>query len=136
MKKVFLVLHEYENADFGAEGKLIGVYTSTAKADEAIQRLVAKPGFADFPDNFLRYEFEIESDSESDAPDSGFVVQHQYEDDNAIEHATLIGVYASESEAESAVDQSRFQPEFEAYPDGFYIDRYPLDKDHWTSGFS
>lgn len=47
----------------------------------------------------------------------------------------LIGVYASYEKAADAMERAATLPGFRDYPDHFLIDRYPLDKDHWTSGF-
>lgn len=47
----------------------------------------------------------------------------------------LIGVYSSYDSAKAAMGRAATLPGFRDYPDHFLIDRYPLDKDHWTSGF-
>jgi len=44
-------------------------------------------------------------------------------------------VYSSTSNAESAVSRLKTLRGFNSYPDGFSIDKYPLDKDHWEDGF-
>ena len=63
-----------------------------------------------------------------------FVVQHihEFEDERDVK---LIGVYSSEDAAKGAVARLRLQPGFLDTPDGFYVDRYTIDKDHWIDGF-
>ena len=64
-----------------------------------------------------------------------FVLQHEYEVEGRDE-TKLVGVYSSRSAAEAAVARLVEQPGFSRYPDGFSIDAYSLDRDHWTEGFS
>ena len=64
-----------------------------------------------------------------------FVLQHEYEVDGRDE-TKLIGVYSSRAAAEAAVARLCGQPGFSRHPDGFSIDVYSLDQDHWTEGFS
>ncbi|WP_394834844.1 hypothetical protein LVJ94_50940 [Pendulispora rubella] len=63
-----------------------------------------------------------------------FIVQHAYERDDS-EEIKFIGVYSSRMKAEEAVLRLKEQPGFREYPDGFCIDRYEIDKDHWEEGF-
>jgi len=73
------------------------------------------------------------------AQDSVFVLEHtRYEDDNSdndIEDFKLIGVFTSLEQAKAAIAQLTTQPGFKDYPNGFYIDEYPLDQINWSSGF-
>lgn len=64
-----------------------------------------------------------------------FVLQHEYELDDHDE-TKLIGVYSSRSEADAAVRRLRTQPGFSDHPNGFSIDAYSLDQDHWQEGFA
>ena len=77
---------------------------------------------------------------------SVFVVHHVHELPGGVEDVKLIGVYRTLSAARAAVDRLATQPGFSKYPNtvergetgesqGFYIDEYGLDKDHWTEGF-
>jgi hypothetical protein len=63
-----------------------------------------------------------------------FVLMHAYEHDEC-EEMKFIGVYRSRTEAEATASRLRLQPGFRDYPDGFQIDRYPLDQDYWAEGF-
>ncbi len=78
--------------------------------------------------------------------DSVFVVQHLHTIDEDREDVKLIGVYQSRAIAVSAIERLREQPGFRdspeiidpmscIHPDGFYIDEYQVDQDHWTQGF-
>jgi hypothetical protein len=48
----------------------------------------------------------------------------------------LIGVYNTRKKAESAVTRAKLLPGFSEYPDYFLIDRYEVNRDHWTAGFT
>lgn len=47
----------------------------------------------------------------------------------------LIGVFASEKDAQNAIEQLKDKPGFKDYPNGFHIDAYPLGQINWSSGF-
>jgi hypothetical protein len=47
----------------------------------------------------------------------------------------LIGVYRSEAEAEAAIDRLKSKAGFVAAPEGFRINRYELNRDHWEDGY-
>ena len=64
-----------------------------------------------------------------------FVVQHLYEDSEDQEHVRMIGTYTTEDDARAAVERLRLRPGFCDYTDGFSVDRYELNADHWTEGF-
>ena len=64
--------------------------------------------------------------------DRAYLLQHE----NALnEDVKVIGLYSSEASAKGAVERLRAQPGFSDYPDGFSIDLYELDEDHWSEGF-
>jgi hypothetical protein len=67
--------------------------------------------------------------------DAAYVVQHIHIINDDEEDVKMIGVYSSEQLAQEAVARLSSQPGFCDVPDGFHIDRYELDKDHWTEGF-
>jgi len=66
---------------------------------------------------------------------SVFVVQHVHELPDGTEETKFIGVYSTMEQAEAAVARLRGQPGFWDVPDGFHVDRYELDIDHWTEGY-
>jgi len=78
--------------------------------------------------------------------DSVFVVQHCHTHPSGVEDLKMIGVYRSLEAATAAVARLRGQPGFSSHPnvivpgnnddeDGFYIDEYHLNEDHWKEGF-
>jgi hypothetical protein len=65
-----------------------------------------------------------------------YVLLHVHEFDDGREDLKLIGVYATQFNAEAAVARLSLQPGFRELPSGFHIGRYTLDKDHWGEGFA
>jgi hypothetical protein len=51
------------------------------------------------------------------------------------EDVKLLGVYSSEQKAEEAKTRSIELPGFRELPEGFHMDCYEVDQDHWTEGF-
>jgi hypothetical protein len=47
----------------------------------------------------------------------------------------VIGIYSSRALAEEAADRARALPGFLEEPDGFTIEQYEVDNDHWPRGF-
>jgi len=47
----------------------------------------------------------------------------------------VIGIYTSEELAEAAVERTRSLPGFADHPNGFRVERYDIDRDHWPRGF-
>jgi len=64
-----------------------------------------------------------------------FILHHVRIDAEHGDDAKLIGVYRSEPAAAEAISRLRGQPGFLDNPDGFHIEAYRLDEDHWTEGF-
>ena len=64
-----------------------------------------------------------------------FVLQHSHDLDGCDE-TKFIGVYRTRETADAAIARLRAQPGFRMHPDGFSIDGYDLDMDHWTEGFA
>lgn len=64
-----------------------------------------------------------------------FVLQHVYEETDGTDEVKFIGVYSRHELAEAAIARLRILPGFRQHPEGFHIDRYELDVDHWSSGF-
>ena len=66
---------------------------------------------------------------------SVFVLQHVRSSEDDVEDVKFIGVYSSRDKARAAIDRLVVAPGFSENPDGFAIDEYPLDQDHWVEGF-
>jgi hypothetical protein len=64
-----------------------------------------------------------------------FYLQHVHTFENGAEDVKSIGMYSSRAEAEQAIQRLSSQPGFKEIPEGFVIDSYTLDKDHWEEGY-
>jgi hypothetical protein len=64
-----------------------------------------------------------------------FVVQHVHEFEDGREDVQFIGVYSTAELAAEAVGRLRGQSGFRDTPQGFHVDRYRLDEDHWREGY-
>jgi hypothetical protein len=64
-----------------------------------------------------------------------YVVQHVHIINDDEEDVKMIGVYATKQLAQEAVERLCKQPGFCETTDGFHIDPYDINKDHWTEGF-
>lgn len=60
-----------------------------------------------------------------------YVTKEAEEDDNGL----LIGVYQTQSGAQSAVERLQTKPGFADFPEGFQIHARELDRDYWSEGF-
>ena len=61
-----------------------------------------------------------------------FVLLHSLPDTGRVK---VIGIYSSKELAEAAEERARLLPGFAEEPDGFTIERYEVDQDHWPRGF-
>jgi hypothetical protein len=64
-----------------------------------------------------------------------FLLWHVHEAEEGSEDSKLIGVYRTDKDARAAIERLRNQPGFRSFPEGFNIEKYELNKDHWTEGF-
>ncbi len=67
---------------------------------------------------------------------SVFVLQHVHSTVGDVEDVKFIGVYSSREKAQAAVMRLRQNPGFSGAPEGFHIDEYSLDRDHWVEGYA
>lgn len=65
-----------------------------------------------------------------------FLLQHVHNEDTGQEDVKIIGIYSTMEAANDAVARSKSLPGFKESSDGFHIDEYKLDVDHWTSGYT
>jgi hypothetical protein len=61
-----------------------------------------------------------------------FVLLHSLPETGRVK---VIGLYSSRVMAEEAMERARVLPGFAQEPEGFSIEQYELDKDHWPRGF-
>jgi hypothetical protein len=66
---------------------------------------------------------------------SVFVIQHIHTREDGAEDVKFIGVYSSREKADAAVTRLSRLPGFSDAPDGFHVDEYRIDQDHWAEGY-
>jgi hypothetical protein len=67
--------------------------------------------------------------------DSVCVLWHVHKTSGLSEDEKLIGVYKTRNDAQDAIARLRTKPGFQETQEGFQIDDYELNKDHWTEGY-
>ena len=61
-----------------------------------------------------------------------FVLLHSLPETGRVK---VVGIYSSRALAEAAEERTRLLPGFADEPDGFTIEQYEVDVDHWPRGF-
>jgi hypothetical protein len=64
-----------------------------------------------------------------------FILWHSHPTGAGEMNEKLIGVYATEEEASSAIERLKLRPGFCDYLEGFEIAPYEIGKDHWDEGY-
>jgi hypothetical protein len=64
-----------------------------------------------------------------------YLLSHDYETPTSLDNGILLGIYHSEADARKSKEELATQPGFDQFPNGFHIDRYQINEDHWTDGF-
>ncbi len=64
-----------------------------------------------------------------------WIVQHVHVQDDESEDVKFIGVYSSRAHADAAVARLSTQAGFRSQPQGFFVDPYEVDRDHWGDGY-
>jgi hypothetical protein len=64
-----------------------------------------------------------------------FVLQHEHARGDGVEDVKFIGVYSSRERADAAVARLGRLPGFSDAPEGFHVDEYRVDQDHWVEGY-
>jgi hypothetical protein len=64
-----------------------------------------------------------------------FLLWYEYGGSDYDDDSVLIGVYSSETNAAAARERLKDKPGFRERYEGFLIEPYELNKDHWTTGF-
>jgi hypothetical protein len=62
MNRFFVLEHIHEFEDGHEDLKVIGYYSTRAKAEAVLALVRSQPGFCDHPEGFAIYECEIDSD--------------------------------------------------------------------------
>lgn len=60
MNTVYVLQHSHPIANDAEDVKFIGVYSTRQKAQEAVMRMAALPGFVDAPDEFSIDEYQLD----------------------------------------------------------------------------
>jgi hypothetical protein len=63
-----------------------------------------------------------------------YLLWHAHDLDEGVD-VKLLGVYSSERKAKEARVRAKGLPGFQDRPEGFHIDCYAVDEDHWTEGY-
>ena len=66
--------------------------------------------------------------------ESVFLLWHVHGRDGKVEDL-LIGVYSTEADAKAAIERLKSKAGFVITPEGFRINRYELNRDHWEAGY-
>jgi hypothetical protein len=66
---------------------------------------------------------------------SVFLLWFVHAPDTDNEDELLIGVYSTEEDARAAIGRLKDKRGFVDAPDGFLIDPYEINRDHWEEGF-
>ena len=61
-----------------------------------------------------------------------FVLLHSLPESGKVK---VVGIYSTRALAEAAEERTRLLPGFADEPDGFTIEQYEVDRDHWPRGF-
>ncbi|CAN7142652.1 hypothetical protein LJR090_000074 [Bosea sp. LjRoot90] len=64
-----------------------------------------------------------------------YLLWHTHDLGDDEEDQKLIGIYATEADAELARQRAIVLPGFRDAPEGFIIDRYTVGRDHWEEGY-
>jgi hypothetical protein len=64
-----------------------------------------------------------------------YLMWHLHPTPSDDENAKFIGAYRTENDAKRAIERLRHQPGFRHFPENFHIEKYEINKDHWTEGF-
>lgn len=65
-----------------------------------------------------------------------FLVEHVHILEDEEEDVKIIGIYSTREAAQQAIERVRLKKGFRDAPEGFTIDLYWLDQDHWEDGFA
>lgn len=136
---------EPDKADEVQGAKLLGEYSSRAKAEAAIERRRHEDGFRDWPSGF-RIEIVPVDSGIATVPSAALMrlysVWHfriagdeQAETDDPAQAPIDLGTFSSEQNANAAIERFKNDARFRDFPEGFRIFSAPPDIDHWDGGF-
>lgn len=136
---VLMLKHSRKLDEDASSTILIGFYSSRKRVLDVIKKYRRVTGFCDYPDAFEVEEWEVDVDDYNevscDYKESIFYLSHEYYDGAMYDYLTDIGVYSSLEKAKNALRTYQKLPIFKEHSEGFVIDEYEINKDHWTEGF-
>lgn len=134
-----------DKSDERQSARLLGEYTSDAKAEVAISRHRDEDGFRDWPYGFRIEETPLDvgmAASSTERLTRTYDVRHfdigrddAGDTDDPTQSPTKLGAFSSKANATVAIERARPDPRFRNFPDGFVIFSARPDIDHWEGGF-
>ena len=134
-----------DKEDARQDAKLLGDYTSPAKAEAVIAKRSEEEGFRDWPLGFRIEEVPVDKglSMRADGPISRYFRLWHFrigpndddDSDDPAQGATQIGVFSSDQNARAAIERLRQDSRFRAFPDGFRVSSGPVDVEYWAGGF-
>lgn len=135
--------YKLHTGEWITDNKLIGFFDTRDNAEKAKAAISAKPGFCDFPDDFVIEEYTISEDSLS----SVYLVEHSYYIiDDRIDYTAEIGVFPTEDAAMLAAKEyektSKIPVATHSWDEDFDIDnylsvaKYTVGEADWQEGFT
>lgn len=154
-RSAYVLLHGHLMDEERVDTKLIGIYPSQEAAVLAMGRARMLPGFLESPEGFTIHELPVGVaawstgfdenrqqsiscrviDTSGELGDPVFIVHHEYEFPEEVDHVRMIGIFHSEADAIRAIDFLKVKPGFCDHQDGFSFGFYGLGEDHWKEGF-
>ena len=64
-----------------------------------------------------------------------YLLEHSYETADGCDHIKTLGIFSSQENAENAIQKYKELPGFREFLDGFFVDKYELDKREWIEVF-
>ncbi|MFK0158846.1 hypothetical protein ACIQVK_43110 [Streptomyces sp. NPDC090493] len=133
MTAVHALIHLHDFDDGSADFKLIGVFTSPDRAEQARAACAQLPGFRDFPDGFLVVLLQVDGAraDRGSLPEDLYLLFRTLEDPVRGEEVVVLGAYLSEEEGNEGASAYREGPP-EA---GLEVSPVTLDERTWCDGF-
>lgn len=142
MKKAYELLHRHvvEIADDEevCDTKLLGLFSTEEKCQEAIKHYTTQPGFEAYPDcfeiNVIEADVDEYNDEVGEFSETVYLLSHEWYD-GEYDYITYIGYYSTREKAEKVLALFENNERFIEHQDGFDISVYNFDEMMWEEGF-
>ena len=144
MKCVYKLQHKrYIETDSATQEKvfsslLLGFFSSKSKCKNMIQYYLQKPGFNEYPNDFVFEPVYADADDYNDSVGEFdvfvFYLSHEYYN-GKYDIISDLGYYSTRKSAEDSLSRYIIENENKNHPDGFCIDEYKIDNPEWLEGF-